>query len=351
MGLGLNNQARTTLGEFETVRRRLYAMFVICIALILCFSIIVAIFYSLEATEARLPGWFSATMGLVLPGLPTRILDFAERHPVAVLIVGIVLYLLRKASQKAKDAAQEYAFQAWRRTTNAGRSGTIGPMPPIHPPRWVPSLMLSVGFLVVITVFVGVNTICPQQLGPRANDIGESSCSNGARGDCWLALGETVLVNVNARKPRNETGVLLKKNARYSARFVASTEWRDGDKIRPKPRGFEFDCDLFGFTKFWWMRWLRPHPDGRWFEVVGRVDRDPNVFSILDAIDACRPYKFTAPMDGELVLHVNDVRYENNGGVMTIELQRCGVAGAAGERGESTTGKGKVKLGGWPTGG
>ena len=188
MGLGLNNQARARLREFETVRKRLYVLVVICIALVLFFSLIVAKFYSLEATEARLPGWFSATMELVLPGLPTRVLDFAERHPVAVLIVGIVLYLLRRASQKAKDAAQEYAFQAWRRTMHA----SLGPMPPIHHLRWVPSPILSVGLVVVITVFVGVNTNSPQQRGLSANNIRESSCSNGARGDCWLALGETV---------------------------------------------------------------------------------------------------------------------------------------------------------------
>ena len=157
----------------------------------------------------------------------------------------------------------------------------------------------------------------------------------------WLWAKQS-LVNVNARQPRNETGVLLKKNSLYSARFVASTAWRDGGKIRPKPKGFEFDSDFFGFTKFWWMRWLRPHSDGQWFQVVGRVDRDPNVFSILDATDASRPYKFTAPMDGELVLQVNDVWYENNGGVMTIELQRCDVAGAAGEQGGC--GKGKSNL-------
>lgn len=338
MGLGLNNQARVRLGEFETGRKRLYVLFVICIALVLCFSLIVANCYSLEATEARLPGWFSAMMELVLPGLPTRVLDFAERHPVAVLIVGMVLYLLRRASQKAKDAAQEYAFQAWRQTPNAAPLGVIGPMPPIRWLRWVPSPILSVGLVVVIIVFVGVNTISPQQRTPSANDTRESTCSDGARGDCWLALGETVLVNVNARQPRNETGVLLKKNSLYSARFVASTAWRDRGKIRPKPEGFEFDRDFFGFTGFWWVRWLRPHPDGQWFQVVGRVGRDPNVFPILDARDASRPHKFTAPMDGELVLHVNDVPYENNSGVMTIELQRCGVAGASGELGKAGNG-------------
>ena len=350
MGLGLNNQARACLGEFETVRKRLYLLFVICIALFLFFSIIVAKLYSLEATEAHLPGWFSAAMELVLPGLPTRVLDFAERHPVAVLIVGMVLYLLRRASQKAKDAAQEYAFQAWRRTTNAGHLGVIGRMPPIHPPRWVPPQMLSVGVVVAITVLVGVNTISPQQRITSTNNTRESSCSDGARGDCWLALGETVLVNVNARQPRNETGVLLKKNLLYSARFVASMAWRDGCNIMPPPEGFEFDPDRFRFAKFWWMKWLRPRLNGQWFEVVGRVDRHPKVFSVLDEIDASRPYKFIAPMDGELVLQVNDVWYENNGGVMTIELQRCGVAGAAGEQGESGKGKGNVKLGGWPPG-
>ena len=86
-----------------------------------------------------------------------------------------------------------------------------------------------------------------------------------------------MLVAVRANQPRNETGVLLQEGVCYSARFVASAGWRDGRTMVPPPEGFDFATDVLGLDHFWWMRWLRPRLQEAWFEVVGRIDRQPRV--------------------------------------------------------------------------
>ena len=306
--------------ELAERRRRLYVLFMSFVAIVLLFALIVGSVYSLEAVGPRVPNWVSAMIELFLPGLPARVLRFAERHPIAVLLVGIVLYLLRRVSQRTKEAAQEYAFQAWRLTVGLG-----GPTTNAVPCRvgWVPAPYVTIAVMVAIVTIVGVNISAPQRWIANAYHNGRSSCTDATRGDCWLAAGETVLVAVRADEPRNETGLLLEKEACYAARFVASAGWRAGRKIQPLPEGFDFDVDVLGFEKFWWMEWLRPHPKGAWFEVIGRIGRQPEVFSVLDRTDVGGSHRFIASSDGELVLQVNDVRYENNAGVMTIEVTRC----------------------------
>ena len=323
MPLGLSQQTRTYLATLETRRRSLYALFVTFMVFVLLFFLVVARVYSLEAVEARLPGWLSSVMGLLLPGLPTALLDFTERHPLAVLVMGVSAYCLRRASRKAKEAAQDCAFQAWLRTSTVGRQQVYGPAPAMRHFRWVPPPVVTFSLAGIVIVVFWVNTISPQQQIHRPKDVAQGSCSDGVRGDCWLISGEAVLVRINAERARNETGVLLEKDSCYSTRLVAQAGWRDGPSIEPPAEGFEFDSDVFGFTKFWWMRWLRPRPGGRWFEIVGRVARQADVFPVLHATDARRIHRFVAPDDGELVLHVNDVPFANNRGVVTMELRKC----------------------------
>ena len=184
---------------------------------------------------------------------------------------------------------------------------------------WAPPRGATLGLAAVLGLLVVANTLSPQRAIVRA-DVARSSCV-GAQGDCRLALGQSVEVTVRAGEPGNETGVLLEAGESYAARFVGLAGWRDAH-LEPAPEGFEFDRDVLGFRRVWWMEWRRPHPQGRRFQLVGRIDRDPDVFPILDADDASTPFTFTAPRDGELVLLVNDMPYENNAGVMTIKISR-----------------------------
>ena len=139
---------------------------------------------------------------------------------------------------------------------------------------------------------------------------------------CQLANGEKVRVAIRSNRARNETGVWLEKGVPYTARYVERNDWRDG-KCAVEPKGFRFEKNLIGQPRFRWAEWMRPYPQGIWFQVVGRIDRDRNVFPILDPKNAGKPYEFKPPVSGELVLLVNDTIYWNNHGVMTIEIRRC----------------------------
>ena len=121
----------------------------------------------------------------------------------------------------------------------------------------------------------------------------------------------------------NGTGILLETSAWYTAQHIRSEGWRDKD-IRVNPIGFRFCQNARRLSRFWWMEWLRPYPEGEWFEVLGRIDQEMSVFPVLDSCDAEKPWPFRAPQDGELVLLVNDVIYSNNAGVMTLEIARLG---------------------------
>ena len=144
----------------------------------------------------------------------------------------------------------------------------------------------------------------------------ESECV-GTCGPRRLARRETVRVTVAARRERNETGLLLARGETYTARCVGSEGWRDGS-YDAGPQGVEFE----GWTR-WLARtveWLRPYPQGGWFQLIGRIDRGRDVFPILDRQNPGKPFAFRAPQDGELVLLVNDVFYGNNGGFLTVEI-------------------------------
>ena len=317
--VGLPASASQRLRQFDARRMRFYTLSMTFLVLVLPAFLIVAVVYPADAIEARLP-WLSAVMALLLPGLPTLVLEFAEKYPWLVFIVGGAIWLLRRAGRVVKEAAQEYAFQAWRRTTAAGPGQVKLPMPPNRGLLWAPPWNATVVVITGLVVLLVVNVFSPQDvIVSAAADLG--AC-DGVRGECWLGPGESVMMTLRADQPRNETGVLLEAGRAYQARFVGRTAWRDGEKIQPAPEGFQFDADYVGITKYWWLRWRRPLPEGRWFEVVGRIDREPQVFSVLDAADATRPFSFTAPHAGELVLFVNDVPYGNNSGAMTVEISR-----------------------------
>ena len=139
---------------------------------------------------------------------------------------------------------------------------------------------------------------------------------------CQLRTGEKVRVAIRSSLVRNKTRVWLEKDVSYTARYVESDNWRDRE--RPVgPKGFCFEENPIGLRRFWWMKWMRPYRKGVWFQVVGRIERDRNVFPILDTEYAGELKAFKPPVSGELVLLVNDAIYRNNHGVMTIEICRC----------------------------
>ena len=86
-----------------------------------------------------------------------------------------------------------------------------------------------------------------------------------------------------------------------------------------EPHGVEFE----GWNRYLakGVEWLRPYPQGAWFQLIGRIDRGRDVFPILDQQHPGEPFAFRAPEEGELVLLVNDVIYGNNRGFLTVEIR------------------------------
>ena len=213
-------EVSTRLGEFDARRRRFYTLFVTFLVLSVLALLLVAVVYPTDGIEARLPEWLSAVMALLLPGLPTLVLEFAEKYPWTVLTVGVAIWLIRRASHVVKDAAQEYAFQAWRRSPVAGSGQVQDVMPPRRGLLWAPPRRATLGLAAVLGLLVVVNTLSPQPAIVRA-DVARSSCV-GAQGDCRLAPGQSVVVTARAGEPRNETGVLLEAGEGYTARSSVS---------------------------------------------------------------------------------------------------------------------------------
>ena len=159
------------------------------------------------------------------------------------------------------------------------------------------------------------------QANPDNSQTQSINC-NDIRGLCQLGTGEVQRLTISANRARNETGLILKANEIYTIRNITKDEWRDKNIEVERAEGFEFTKGLLGLPRFWWIKWRRPYPEGRWFQVIGRIDRNHKVFPVLDNMDALKPFPFTPPRDGELVLFVNDVIYSNNHGLMVIEISR-----------------------------
>ena len=318
---GLPDPDRIALKGLAGWRRRLYWTFARTCLVAAAGLLLFAVFLPTDGIEPALPSVLSSIVAMVLTGLPVVVLDFIEKYPVLTLGVFLLILLIRVASRRVKEQAQEYAFQAWRRTGNSARPAS----PPAQPTRWVriATAVLEPVSAVVLIGCVGLVGLIvswppPTQAAGAAND--RAACAD-TRGDCRLAPGESMLVTLRADQPRNETGLMLEQGETYTARFIANVGWRDASK-EPTPEGFASFERRLGIPRFIWTRWRRPLPEGRWFEVVGRIDREPGTFSILEADDARRPHEFTAPETGELVLLVNDVNFDNNGGVMTVHISR-----------------------------
>ena len=125
-------------------------------------------------------------------------------------------------------------------------------------------------------------------------------------------------VTIKAKCRRNKTGLQMVFGQEYKARYISRRGWKDGSYCA-QPTGVEFRGALRVLAGL--VRWLRPFRDGKWFELVGRINGGC-VFRVLNDQDATCWHRFKASSDGELFLMVNDIFYFNNKGEMTIEIKR-----------------------------
>lgn len=317
------------LGRFAKTRARLYALHFLWSLFIATVVLLAAL---IEAIEP-MPGWrwLPKLVGILfVPGLPEHIVNIIVRFPpLGFVLILVHLILLGVKSRFRSQAWQEYAFQAWQRTPTAipnmlpspipGASGFVKIVERMFPRWMLPLIWLLVAAfvsLVLLDLFYSPVSHAASRLADPT--VGCADAYNL----CQLRTAEKVRVAIRSNLVRNRTGVWLEKDVPYTARYVESDNWRD--HTRPvKPEGFCFEKNPIGLSRFWWMKGMRPYRKGVWFQVIARIEKDRNVFPILDAEHAGKLKVFKPPVSGELVLLVNDVLYRNNHGVMTIEICRC----------------------------
>ena len=323
----LPKEAIRQLRKFSKIRNRLYFWH-------LAWVLFSAVTVSLVPFDAVEPisclRWLPDLMAGFAPGLPVYIAGFFVRFPWLSVALILLYLVIRRASALVKAAEGEYAFQAWRRTSAAGLHMLTTGMPKVgilvrfiqclSPLVWV----VGAGFVLLIFS----DWFClPTQTPDRPCTISTAADTSGGSANTYnlhrLAPGEKMQVTIRSDQERNETGLWLEKDVLYTARHMGSCDWRDKERAA-EPHGFSFEKNCIELPRFWWMQWIRPYPKGHWFQVVGRIDRDHNVFPIF-CTEGVQPSVFKSPADGELVLLVNDVIYRNNHGVMTIEICRCHV--------------------------
>ena len=319
---------------FKDTRKKLYYLFVAINLVVLWF--IVAVMILGDAVEP-IWQWPVEIARVFMPGLFENLVSVGMRFPMRSIVLAAVILTMYWINRLVKVEEQEWAFQGWGPVQGAAFSP--GPMPKaankiamlsrFFPVIYVPVFVLTIlcglvliiwlKWAVLICLFTNPSCMASAEPGMKNGILEKPACCADVSGPRRIGVGETVEVQILANRKRNETGLLLLKGEIYTAKYVSHEKWKDG-KYSAKPTGVEFD----GFVRFFAksVAWLRPYPEGKWFQIVGRIDRGHYVFPVLDATDPKKPYQFIAPDDGELVLLVNDVLYRNNSGVMTISIHR-----------------------------
>lgn len=305
------------LSRFARTRKWLYLLSVAVYSAIALLYLLPAAFLSGAVEPVWLPLSLRDIVGFVVPGLPANLVDLVMKHPFHALLLLLAAVGMRLLSRRVKVEEAEYAFRAWQLGSPAL---TPTPVPAILRGSWCQVVAVLL-FLTVL--FLGFLSGSGKTATGKNVEYGSTGLETSCKEICHphlLAPGKTATALVVANRERNETGLLLKKDAIYTGRFVHYEGWRDGYYCAT-PEGVRFRPFLRFLAR--WFEWLRPYPEGAWFQVVGRIERGREVFPVLDTRDASCPFKFNAPRDGELVLLVNDVWYSNNSGVMTVELHRA----------------------------
>ena len=318
--------------RFAKTRARLYWLTVAFFALVVCFLSFRAILG--EAIEPVVK-WLPELVRFLVPGLPANLVEIAMTFPVTGLLLIAVALLIGWMNRRIRIEEAECAFRSWASHRTAPckcpskdwkpelRARAVVWIGPVFPLLAIMKAAISLGLLLAAMCFA----LCSSSMeavpfgGAGGSKGTESPACCASAGLKRLDPGRTVRVVIAAKRARNETGFLLEKGESYTARYLSHDRWKDGGR-EAKPSGIDFH-GLKGYLAVFLER-LRPYSAGRWFQVVGRIDRGHKVFPVLSDRQDCegRPFEFVAPADGELVLLVNDVWYSNNTGFMTLEIGR-----------------------------
>ena len=312
--------------DFEKTRVRLYRLSFAVNALVLP-GFLTAVAVLGTATEP-VAQCLTDIVRFFTPGLPANLIAAALKFPIQTIVLAAVVGAIWWMSRAVKLEDDEHAFRTWLRVRV-----TTPPLPPLPVPALTARIIARIAevwwllpVLLVLALarpgwFPGASdTAAAQGTKMDASAKMQSPCI-GACSPRRLARDEIVHVTVAAGRKRNETGLLLTRGETYTARFIQREGWRDGDYVAG-PHGVEFEGWTRRLARA--VEWLRPYPQGDWFQLIGRIDRGRDVFPILDRQDPEQPFAFRAPEDGELVLLVNDAIYGNNRGFLTVEISEAG---------------------------
>ena len=321
-GMNSNNtftgRLRRVVYDLGDARARIQVLLYGLLLLALGLYVLVAICFTLEAVVPQW-SWLPTIIEAFVPGLPLRILDFAAAYPWQVVVVVLLVWAIRRAALAVGRSQAEFAYQVWAGVVPnyRVRMGTRILLK-ITPPRWLTYVTASVLVAYALADLPGrgaVDVVRQSDPDPIA------ACAEVGGRLCRLGDGESVLISIRADDPHNRSGILLDACGTYDAAYVSVRGWRDREMHVPA-EGFVFGDNLLGLRRFLWVEWRRPFPQGKWFQVVGRIDRRNPIFRILDARHALNEFEFSPPHSGELVLLVNDVIYDNNQGVMVIRIRK-----------------------------
>lgn len=279
--------------------------------------------------------WPSDVVRFFAPGLPANLIEIAMMFPVPGAILVLIAILLGWMNRQVRIEEAECAYRSWAWLRGDPSLCSMQQRKPIsltHQIAWTSPVFPLISVLLAavsltlsaatisIALFSNLFAIPSSKVEIDSGAQIGSKRSNSA-GPMRLAGGESVQIVIAARNTRNETALFLEKGSTYTAKHIESKRWRDGLRAA-RSWGVEF-TGAKGLVAGL-LEWLRPYPAGGWFQVLGRIDRGRQIFPVLGESKECAaiPYRFTAPADGELVLLVNDIWYQNNSGFMTLEIQR-----------------------------
>ena len=262
--------------------------------------------------------WIGDFIATIAPGLPPRLAELAAIYPSLTAVVLGLTWALRRGMVNLGRAQAELVLQrsignhAYRIPWRAKFAAAVAKL------RWMAVLLLLAALTAVsLDVLADVKSE-GEPSDTHTQATAAFGCSDVC-GSCYLTQGESVRITIRSDQV-NDTGIWLDAGAIYTLHVLGHFRWTD-DGVASPARGFQFKPNAIGIRAFWWAERLRPMPDGRWFQVVGRVDRSRPYFRALGE-DPGAPYAWVPPRDGELVLMVNDVILRNNTGSMTLELSR-----------------------------
>ena len=262
--------------------------------------------------------WISDFVAAIVPGLPPRLARLATIYLwQTALMLGLV-WALRRGMARLAQTQAEFILQRSIRNNAYRVLWRVKLAAAVAKLCWLAVLLLLTAlFFVSLDVWAGVKSGVGYAEKPKQG-IKAVGCRN-VRGNCSLTEGESVLITIRSDRI-NDTGIWLEAGAIYTLRVLRHSQWTDNGCPSPA-RGFQYGPNPLGIRRFWWAECLRPLPDGRWFQLVGRVDRKKPVLRVLGD-DPTKSHAWAPQHSGELVLMVNDVILRNNTGSMTLKLKR-----------------------------